>query len=324
MIVRQWMNPHVEDAFFDVKKVPLFFCDRQGKGRQVSGVYGVYDSQRDSVISVVSSRYQLVSNFEAYRSAQGIVDRVFHDTKLDDMQFFNLTMPKTRSFMHLDLVKPNSGIEPFKNDPWTAFLRITNSYNHCFCLTYEIGFCRYICMNGMIFGSQSVKITFVHGREGRADFENLPEKLKGIHEIESSFCTKLNHLRSMHVSRDFMEAVFFMVFPFPSRKKYDELTPSQLKNLSDRKNFVQGLIQNYADAMGYNGYAMLNILTDFASYPTSGEGGGHHLRGGYQRRVGDWMHKLEEHLIKNQGRLENFIPKEAFTCAEYVMNAPSL
>ncbi len=323
MVMRAWEQPNVNNAFFSVDLVPLYFTDKNGAQQRVNDVRGIYDCQRDSVISTVSSAYNLVSNYEAYKTAEKIVPKIFHNTKLEDLKFYNLRMPKTRTFMHLDLIKPNSDIEPFKDDKWTPFLRITNSYNRLFSLSYELGFCRWICQNGMIFNAHSVKLNFTHGGEIKTDFKNLSENLKDIHDIESGFCEKLNHLRNIPIPRDLMEPMFFEVFRLRNRKEYSKLSEIQLVMLAARKEYVKRLINNYVNEMECNAYAMLNILTDFASFPSDGRNESRHLSGAYQKKVGTWTNNFEEYLKNNKDGLKDFISQDAFDCAEYVMNAPA-
>lgn len=91
-----------------------------------------------------------MTNQQAYDQASDIMKKVFQTTRLEDLICLNVTMPSSRSFCHIDLIHKDADFLPWENDKWTAFLRITNSYNRTRLLRFEPGFCRWICLNGMI------------------------------------------------------------------------------------------------------------------------------------------------------------------------------
>lgn len=39
---------------------------------------------------------------------------------------------------------------------------VNNGYNKTSCLKYQLGFCRWICQNGLVFESKSVDFVFTH------------------------------------------------------------------------------------------------------------------------------------------------------------------
>ena len=82
--------------------------------------------------------YELVTNKAAYEMAAEVMKKVFHTTQISDMECLNITMPKTRSFCHIDLIHKSADFSPWEKDKWTAFLRISNSYNRVL-----IGHCRH-------------------------------------------------------------------------------------------------------------------------------------------------------------------------------------
>lgn len=118
--------------------------------------FAVVDVEREHPFSVVTDDYELVTNKEAYDRAADVMKKVFHATQMNDMECLNITMPKTRSFCHIDLIHKAADFSPWEKDKWTAFLGISNSYNRTRLLRFELGFCRWICLNGMVFGGKNI------------------------------------------------------------------------------------------------------------------------------------------------------------------------
>ena len=323
MVKRNWCPPEAEKAFFEVSKVPLYFKTPEGKERRAKNYYGICDTANGKILSAVSNGYKIVSNLDAFLGAEMIVREVFRDIRLKNMQFFNLYLPWTRSFMRLDLVCPGTKISPFENDPWTAFLRITNSYNRLYALSYEIGFCRWICQNGMIYGSKSIKVSFDHCDRIDLDAGHIRARLGQIRDIESEFSLRLHEMRDFPIPRESVPEIFFSVFPMQTGKDPGALSSIRQERICRRKQQIQQLAESYTAEMGCNAYAMLNILTDFATFPEPGSGRGNPLSGFYQKRIGKWMDEFGSKVIKGGMSLHKFIPPEARETAEMVMKAGS-
>lgn len=153
------------------------------------------------IMSVVSSKYRLIHNKEAYDLADHVVRTIFEGKNLHDFQCYNLHMPKTKSFCRLDLIIPNNFNVLFgsKNESWTPFVRISNSYNKTMALKYDIGFCRWICLNGMIIGQTGVSFSLTHsGRITKGEIDHLIDKthaqIGDISQLWQKFEKKNEHL----------------------------------------------------------------------------------------------------------------------------------
>lgn len=322
MVKRNWYPPEMKAAFFEVKKLPLYFKTPQGKECRAKNYYGILDVSKGTILSAVSGDYKIISNLDAYYGADQIVREVFRDIRLEDMEFFNLYLPETRSFMHLDLIRPGRKISPFDDDPWTAFLRITNSYNRLHSLSYEIGFCRWICQNGMIYDSKSIKFSVNHC--GRIDLNDLylRRHLGQIHDIESRFSLRLREMRDFSLSPESIPQIFFTVFPMLSGHDYDKLSSKQTERVLQRKRQVEELAKSYTEEMGCNAYAMLNILTDFASYPDPEKDRRGPLSGVYQKRIGVWMDEFYRDVIKNRKPVSEYVSPDALATVNFEVKKP--
>ena len=245
------------------------------------------DVERQHPFAVVTDDYELVTNRAAYERAAEVMKKVFRTQQLADMECLNVTMPRSRSFCHIDLIHRTSTFSPWEQDKWSAFLRITNSYNRTRLLRFELGFCRWICLNGMIFGSKSIEFSYAHSRRGMDRVDRFVENIGDIRKLEESLSERLHQLKRFNLSEQEMLPLVCRVFGIEvdadvlGRKR-------RVQELLDLRKQVDRLTQAYFSEMGSNGYAALNVLTDFASRPTgviSPEASMH----GLQQRVGSWM-----------------------------------
>lgn len=319
---REWQKPNIKEAFFGVERVPLYYQSQHSGAHHLSRHYGILDKERDKLISVVSKDYHLIENKRAYEAAETIVGAVFTSKKLEDMEFYHLFQPTTRSFMRLDLISKEEEegcvSSPLsRHDTWRAFLRITNSYNSLNALRYEVGFCRGICLNGMIFSPRSVQLKFVHDRQLRLALSELGPRLGTIRSLELRMSQSLQRLHETRVPRDRMLPLFLQAFPLKVGLNVNKLSEAQIKHLRARRDQVSGLIDVYIDEMGENAYTMLNVLTDFASYPEA-SGKASHLSGGYQRQVGTWLEQFRHDVLEEERPLELFLNKAAIDGAAFL------
>lgn len=249
----------------------------------------IVDAERDHVFAVVTNGYRLVTNKEALDLAAEIMGRVFKSMRMSDMRCFNITMPGSRSFCHIDLVHAQSSFEPWEKDKWSPFLRVTNSYNRTKKLRFELGFCRWICQNGMIFGSRSIEISDAHSIAGldRIRYDRIAGDLGSINALEAQFMGHLQNLRRYHVPPSVMPALFCKVFGV--RVPPDvETKPRLVELLLSMANKLDDLIGDYFDSMGHHAYAALNVLTDFATRPAGVISAASSMHG-FQVETARWM-----------------------------------
>ena len=163
MITRKVESYNLSDAFFSVAEMPVFI-NKLGLNKVIRGFKAIVDIERENTLSVVSSKYRLVSNKEAYEMTDHVIQIIFENKTLRDFQCFNIYMPKTRGSCRMDLIMPNNFKKLFgkEMESWTPFIRISNSYNRTMTLQYKLGFCRWICKNGVIFGQKGIKLSMTH------------------------------------------------------------------------------------------------------------------------------------------------------------------
>lgn len=296
-VQRDWTPANLKKAFFPVEERPAFWMDEDRKHHFIPGQKVLVDAERNHPLAIVSEHYHVITNEEAYRKADIIVQGVFDGRPLGSFECYNVMMPSTRSSCRMDFIIPQSGFSAFgdRRESYTPFLRISNSYNRTLVLRYEIGFCRWICLNGCIFGAKSYTATFIHSlqKKQRSIDEAIAEARRTIGSIEDIWSVlerKLTTLADIMVPFEHVLPVFCQVFGIPNVDKAEVSVNSADRYAARAEHFLKQA-KSYYDELGPTAYALFNALTDVASFP-DGESMDSTFVHGYQRKVGTWADEL--------------------------------
>jgi hypothetical protein len=271
--------------------------------------HAVVDVERSHVFAVVGDDYKLVTNEEAITLGRECFKTIFKLTDVDKMRGFNAILPKTRSFCHLDFLHADRQFVPLKerdNDMWQPYLRVTNSYNRMFALNFELGFCRWICKNGMIFGKKNIEFKFTHSKKGADPKIAFTLRAGDFATMEAQFRAHLENLQRYHVPRRVMWPLICKAFGFSVPKDLSRAEENEEGAYMQRKVAINRLTKKYFDEMGENGYAAVNVLTDYASRPDAekfAEGRINRL----QHACGDWMAEFVVQIAKREFRYEDYL-----------------
>jgi len=312
-----WTERDIREAFFPVELRPVYVdrLDNSNDYRKLDRHFAVMDLERGHAFAVVTDDYKLITNEKAYNMAAEAMTKVFQATKLEDLACLNITMPKSRSFCHIDLIHGSADFSPWENDKWTAFLRITNSYNRTRRLRFELGFCRWICLNGMIFGARSIEFSYAHTRRGMDQVHRFSDNIGDIRKLETQLIEKLHQLKRFYVPKEWMLALFCRAFDL--RVDEDALKNRQrVSQLCEIKEQVSELIDTYFRDMGPHGYAALNVLSDYATRP-KGVISAEAAINGLQQKTSDWMQEFISAISSSSFSFEKYL-------AEYRSSADRL
>ena len=257
----------IKDVIFPVVLTPIYVEHNglvMGTYAQVPGFKAVMAEDDGYIFSVVAQDYRLVTNKEAIELGEKCFNEIFKVLKVENMMLFNIIMPKTRSFCHVDFVHPDGNFDFTDKDPWSPYIRITNSYNRMFALNFELGFCRGICMNGVIFGKKNIEFKFYHSKSTTDPVVKFKLKAGELATLESQFVESLKNIKRFHVPPKVMWPLVCKVFGFTM---HDDPTERQATTMEERKACIRELTNRYFKELGENGYAALNVLTDYASRP---------------------------------------------------------
>jgi hypothetical protein len=306
MIEREWRARDPQKAFFPVELRPVYMghSGAKDKYRQLPNHVAVVDVKKNYPFAVVTNNYKLITNEEAYNQASIIMEHIFQNTKIDDMACLNIIMPRSRSFCHIDLIHESSNFL-FEKDKWTAFLRITNSYNRTRLLRYNLGFCRWICLNGMIFGQKSIEFSYVHTHQQMGKIKRFAESIGDIRQLENQLIEKFHHLKRYYIPESEMLAILCRVFDIKATN--DDLNkPNQLKRLQDFYSHATKTIKSYFSDMGPHGYAALNVISDYASYP-KGVIAPESRVNSLQQKCGKWIDEFVNAIQDKNFSFDNYL-----------------
>lgn len=318
MIIREFNERNLEEAFFPVEEQPIYSVSR----KIIPGYKAIVDSNTGRTLSVVSNQYCLIKNIEAYNYANYIVREVFEGKSLQDFMCYNIIMPNTKGSCRIDLLIPNVFNKLFgdKKESWTPFVRISNSYNKTLALKYEIGFCRWICLNGVIFGQTGVSISAAHmERITYKEIDRLIAKARSsmgnISSLWKAFELKMEELRSIHLSSSSAMGIYCRVFDV--KAKNSQITQLQREGLICRAEQFTRTSREYFNELGDNAYAMMNVLTDIASFPEWTKSPANYIDG-YQRRVGKWVDDITTEYKKKGFNLSDYIGADYINTAKFM------
>ena len=320
MITRERQTYNLKEAFFPVREECVYRDAFRAK--KIPGYKALVNSNDDNVLSIVSNEYQLLLNVDAFEMADFVVRSVFDGVTLKDFECFNVHMPKSKASCRIDLIIPNKFRRLFglRNESWIPFVRITNSYNRTKTLKYEIGFCRWICLNGVIFGKMGIKISINHSSGAfYPDIENAinaqKKELGNIESLWEIFERKMTALRNISLPVSCALPIYCKVFDI--KKGKETISPAQKQILYDKAHQIINAGKEYFSELGNNAYAMMNVLTDYASFPAWSTGSGNYV-GGYQRKVGQWVDEFLVEAKKDDFSLSSYIGDEYQNAAYYL------
>lgn len=316
----KWTPKDLGEAFFPValRRVYMLPFDNSNDYVELKRHFAVTDMEEKKEFAIVTDEYELVTNQEAYERAETALMQVFKITKLDDLLCLNITMPKTRSFCHIDLIRKDSDFSPWEDEKWTAFLRITNSYNRTRLLRYELGFCRWICLNGMIFGARSIEFTYTHTKRGMDKVHRFSDNIGEIALLEAQLKAQLQQLQRYHVPEEKMIPLFCKAFDIKIDES-KEMSQQYITRMYKMKSKVDSLINSYFSEMGQHGYAALNVFTEFATNPVGvifPEGRIHD----FQQKASTWMLDFINAISDTKFSFDSYIGQEYLKSAEIIQN----
>lgn len=253
-------EPAVPSPFFPVSKVRVSTTDT---GHRFGRHWAVVSDDRREIFSIVSEDYELVSNMRAYELGRRAFALVFAVAATAKLRLFNVTMPTSRSWVHIDLTADGLDFAPRREDPWLPFLRVTNSYNRSRALRFVVGVCRSICTNGMIFGERSLKLTVPH-TTGPDIERRIVEAFTRRRFDTARYRDKLARLTRLTVPAELFVAGMLEILdmnvpaapprPAARREAWTALGP-----------YLRGLGAKYRNELGATAYALVNAASEYAS-----------------------------------------------------------
>ena len=302
----------IQELLFDVDQVPIeaiTVSDGQTRRIAIPGKKALLNRSTGHVLGVVSKDYRVVTNQEAIGYAHQVCDRAFPGVTAVEWQAMRAAAPLTLSYAFIDLMHRTHVMNYYdteikKEDPFTPFLRVTNSFNGARALRFDIGFMRKHCANGVIFEEEVVTIKAAHSTEAleKLKFEITSRSLPTMWDEFSNY---LGRVRKIAMTPGQSILALNAVLRPPQGKPEDSLARREgLKALS--KDFSARLT-SYQNELGPNAYAVFNTFTDIAARPPANrffQKDRHTI----EKRAGRWFKELANVSQQPTFDLNRWIP----------------
>lgn len=288
----------LQDITFPLVKRPVYAILENGKQIDIPGKIVLMNSKTDEPISIVSNGYELITNEEAYNYGKNCMKTLFNITNDTDIELFNIISPDKYSFCHIDLTSQKTSFVIF-DEKYLPFIRITNSYNTSFKLSFKIGVCRIICTNGMIFGEDAIRLNYSHvrGTKKVIDFEVRKDE---FNRIINKFKSDVKILKDSEIVIDYSFLIFCKALglTFDINNSNELKREKARKKLSGYKSQFNSMLSKYTNELGNNYYALYNTITEFSTNGFAGEPTPVLRINSWQRRAGNWVDSFTR-LLRN-------------------------
>lgn len=262
----------VQDLLFDVDQVAIeAVVGSNGSTRRISipGKKALIHQRTGNVLGVVSRDYRVVTNQEAVNLARDVCEKAFPGLSSVEWEAKRAAAPRTLSYAFIDLMHKTHVLnywdsEIKKDDPFTPFLRVTNSFNGARALRFDIGFMRKHCSNGVIFEEEVATIKASHSKEALAQLK-IEITSCSLPQMWDEFSKFLTSVRSISMDTAQSTLALNTVLRLPETKPDDK--SARVEGLKALSLDLSTRLTGYQKELGPNAYAVFNTLTDIAARP---------------------------------------------------------
>lgn len=223
----------------------------------------VVNQSSGEIISVVGSKYKLVSNEQAIEIGKQIFTQLYPKVKSDELIPFKVFAPLSKAYAVIDLIHKDVNFSVWDQEAWLPYLRTTNSYNLSYALSFEIGFVRKLCSNGVLFNKRTMKLKYRHSKANNLEILNDKSQIKATSDI---FIKQCNRLRKYEMPKELMIPLVFQILNInlnlPDKRQIDR----KVKYLNNLIEAINALTTMYFEELGPNAYAAFNVMTELVSH----------------------------------------------------------
>lgn len=283
----------LEDLLFDVELRPLFtrIGDRDVPARDSQAVV---DVKANRVVSVVGRGYRLVTHKAALDLAFDCAASAFPETKADYWNVMVVDGPSTGGTCYIDLNHNTSALDfsgvaaNDKPEAYGPFVRVVNSYNRTRALSFEIGYYRKVCKNGLILRNSLIQFKMSHQRRDIGETVRFVIDQDKLGKQRKDFQDFLAKLQACEIPAPLVSGFSCLVLGF----KQPDVPPNALdqrwiawRNL---EKIVSLASERYVGELGANANAVMNVVTDIASRPPQNSAV-RRDKNSLQRLAGQWV-----------------------------------
>lgn len=174
----------LHEALFPVELQAVYVGEQLSRAKRWKAIVRKEPRSSDDPFAIVTNQYRLIRNDEAMELGYEAFGRVFGADSARQMTVFNVMSTRTGGSFLADLTAPalemklspptaESGENGNDGEMHKLFLRVVNSYNRTQALRIEIGVCRWICRNGIIFGKRGIRFRNAHAKKATALMDEI-------------------------------------------------------------------------------------------------------------------------------------------------------
>lgn len=307
------------EVLFPVSLAPLVACTAKGD-RKVDHSRAVVDARSGRVLSVVGRDYRLITHEQALELAFECVAAAFPQTRRADWHVGAAQATSSGAACCFDLQHSTGQLEfaglpaALKPDVFGPFVRVVNSYNHSRALSFNIGYYRKVCRNGLILRDSVVSLHFQHSRRSMREQIHFDVEPAQLARQRAAFRALLARLRCCAVPAESMTRLACVVLGFRAPPLdpdvVDPTAPTRAMARQRAWELLEAAVEQscrrFREELGDNAYAVLNAVTDLASRPPANP-----LvrrdRHALQRRAGQWLGSFLARLNSGDFDLQTYL-----------------
>lgn len=288
-------NTDLSEILFPVAEQEIYLAARGATPTRIPNYKAIVNVSTNEPFAVVTSNYRLVTNREAIELAEECFTALFGTKSADEMEPFNVIAPATKSFCHVDLIHKTYRVNIWHQEIWIPYIRVTNSYNRTRTLRFDLGFCRKLCTNGVIFERHTIAYKYVHTKSKIAPVGIFHIKPKELQQNVNEFVSYMGVLRDYAINEGDVlpTACKALGITFALQETDEKKRERELERFAKFKLGVHDRTTRYFAELGANAYSLLNIISDIASNPFPFNAPSNMIDP-LQKRVGNWI----EHFLK--------------------------
>lgn len=291
----------LDDACFPVALTHVHVGNPSRRTKRYRAVMPVDEGYDGEPFAIVTDHYRLIRNEDVIDLGHEAFGRLFGAQHQSRMTVFNVMLPEGRGSFIADFTAPQltyripipghavpapePGEDPGRH---TFFLRVVNSYNRTQAVRLEVGVCRWICRNGMIFGKQSIQFRDPHHKTKlqlmnqiardaqRLATDEMSERIGGVYGIRL--------LSDMSVLEGVWQTLRLAIPPVDPKSRTARLW-------RDRCTALCAVAQKYEIEMqhGQTAFSVLQAASEWAREEALTSPIQRH---GYERRCGEMLEQL--------------------------------
>lgn len=262
----------LKDLLFDVELRPLF--TRIGNLEvPARDSQAVVDVKGNRVVSVVGRGYRLVTHKAALDLAFNCAAAAFPETKADHWQVMVADAPSTGGTCCIDLNLTTSALDfsimaaTDKPEAHGPFVRVINSYNRTRALSFEIGYFRKVCKNGLILRNSLIQFKMSHQRRDIGESVRFAVDQDKLGKQRKDFLEFLAKLQACEIPASLVSEISCRVLGFKQPDAPSNALDPRWIAWRNLEKIVSQASERYVGELGANAYAVMNVVTDIASRP---------------------------------------------------------